>query len=282
MSKAAELHQAQIANWDGPMGEVWAASEARTDKGLIPVSNALFRLADVEPGEVVLDVGCGGGATTAQLAMDVGSTGRVVGLDVSKTLLALAEKRLDGTAQAEFLHADAATVAFPKPMFDLLFSRFGVMFFGDPVAAFTNLHRGMKPEGRLAFACWRAAADNLWVNLPLRAAMTVVPPFPRATGYEPGPFAFGDDAYVARTLTAAGFTAPKFQQLDFTMNFAGLGLDAARAVCGVGPLARILRDQPDEIKTQALAAVAEAIAPYAVGDQIQLPASVWLVTARAS
>ena len=282
MSKAAELHQAQVANWDGPMGEVWAASEARTDRSLLPVSSALFRLADVEPGEVVLDVGCGGGATTEQLAMDVGSTGRVVGLDVSKTLLGLAEKRLDGTSQAEFLHADASTVTFPRPMFDVLFSRFGVMFFGDPVAAFSNLHRAMKPEGRLAFACWRAAADNPWVSLPLRAAMTVVPPFPRATGYEPGPFAFGDDAYVARVLTEAGFTAPKFKQLDFTMNFAGLGLDAARAVCGVGPLARILRDQPDDIKAKAMAAVAEAIAPYAVGEQVHLPASVWLVTAGAS
>ena len=94
MSTQNELHQAQVANWDGPMGEVWAASEARTNKALAGVSAALFRLADVEPGEIVLDVGCGGGATTEQLAMDVGSTGRVVGLDVSKTLVAIAEHGL--------------------------------------------------------------------------------------------------------------------------------------------------------------------------------------------
>lgn len=279
MSKTAELHQAQVANWDGPMGTVWAANEARTDKALTPVSNVLFRAADIEPGEFVLDVGCGGGATTEQIAMDVGSTGRVVGLDVSTTLIALAEKRLDGTGQAEFLHADAATVAFPKPMFDVLFSRFGVMFFGDPVAAFANLHRAMKPEGRLVFACWRSAQDNGWINLPLRAAMTVLPPFDRAGPDEPGPFAFGNDARVAGILTAAGFTAPKFKQLDFTMNFPGTGLDAARAVCSAGPLARIMGEHPEDLKAKVLAAVAEILSPYVVGDRVELPASVWIVTA---
>ena len=246
------------------------------------MSNALFRLADVEPGEVVLDVGCGGGATTEQLAMDVGSTGRVVGLDVSKTLVALAEKRLDGTGQAEFIHADASTVAFPKPMFDVLFSRFGVMFFGDPVAAFANLHKAMKPEGRLAFACWRATSENPWVGIPLRAAMTVVPSFPRPGPEEPGPFAFGDDARVTRILTEAGFSTPKFKQFDFTMNFDGVGMTAALAVCGVGPLGRILRDQPEDVKAKAQAAVAEALVPFTADGVVKLPASVWLVSASVS
>lgn len=282
MSTQSELHQAQVANWDGPMGEVWAASEARTDKALVGVSAALFRLADVEPGEVVLDVGCGGGATTEQLAMDVGSTGRVVGLDVSKTLIAIAEKRLDGTGQAEFIQADASTIAFPKPMFDVLFSRFGVMFFGDPVAAFANLHKAMKPEGRLAFACWRTTSENPWVGVPLRAAMTVVPPFPRPGPEEPGPFAFGDDARVTRILTEAGFATPKFKQFDFTMNFDGVGMTAALAVCGVGPLGRILRDQPEDVKAKALGAVAEALGPFTVDGMVKLPASVWLVSAAVS
>ena len=279
MTDATDLHQAQVANWDGPMGDVWAASEARTDRALIPVSETLFRAADIEPGEAVLDVGCGGGATTAQIAMDIGSTGRVVGLDVSTTLIALAEKRLDGTSQAEFLHADASTIAFPKPMFDLLFSRFGVMFFGDPVAAFTNLHRAMKPEGRLAFACWRSAQDNVWVSLPLRAAIPILNPFRRAAGDEPGPFAFGDSNRVGKILTDSGFTNPKFKQFDFTMNFPGTGLEGAKSVCGAGPLARIFRDQPEDLRDKATAAVAELLPQYTVGDRIELPASVWIVTA---
>ncbi len=282
MSTADVLHQAQIANWDGPMGEVWAASEARSDKALRGVSTALFRVADVEPGEAVLDVGCGGGATTEQLAMDVGSTGRVVGLDVSKTLIAIAQKRLDGTGQAEFIQADASTIAFPKTMFDVLFSRFGVMFFGDPVAAFANLHKAMKPEGRLAFACWRASSDNPWVSIPLRAAMTVVPAFPRPGPEDPGPFAFGDQARVSRILTEAGFSGLKFKQFDFTMDFTGTGLDAARAVSGVGPLGRILRDQPDDVKARAMLAVADALVPFTVDDGVKLPASVWLVSGSAS
>lgn len=280
MSDAAERHQAQIEAWNGPMGAQWAAGAARTERALAPVTEALLRVAAARPGESVLDVGCGCGGSSLAFARAVGPAGRVTGVDVSAPMLEVA--RGTAVANTDYVLADAAAHDFAPAGMDLLVSRFGVMFFGDPVAAFANLRRAMKPAGRLALACWRPVADNPWVGVPLAAVAPVVPPLPRPGPDDPGPFAFGDAARVARILRAAGFGPARFEAFDFDMRFRGAPAQAAEAVALVGPAARALRGQPDEIRARGIAAIAEAIAPYARDGEVRLGGGVWLVTSPAA
>lgn len=280
MSDAAERHQAQIEAWNGPMGAQWAANEARTERTLVPVTEALLRAAAARPGETVLDVGCGCGGSSLAFARAVGPDGRVIGVDVSAPMLEVA--RGTAAANTEYVLADAAAHDFAPGSVDLLTSRFGVMFFGDPGTAFARLRRAMRPGGRLAFACWRPLADNPWVNVPLAAVAPLVPPMPRPGPDDPGPFAFGDANRVARILGAAGFGPVRFETFDFAMRFRGDPAKAAEAVALVGPASRALRGQSDEVRAQALAAIAAAIAPHAVEGEIRLGGAVWLVTAPAA
>lgn len=276
----AMLHAQQVAAWSGEVGQMWAANDARTEAGLAPVSEALLARAAPVSGEVVLDVGCGGGSTTQALAEAVGADGRVVGLDVSPPILAVARARLAGLGQVTLVEGDAAVWQAPDLRADLLFSRFGVMFFGDPVAAFANLRTMLRPGGRVAFACWRPVADNPWVLLPLQAIRGIVPPLPRPGPEDPGQFAFGDSARVTRIVEGAGFTKPEFEVFDFAFRFPADPKAAAARAAYSGPAGRALRDQPEEVCQAAEAAVAAALAPLSGGDGIVLGASVWLVTCR--
>ena len=153
------------------------------------------------------------------------------------------------------------------------------MFFGNPDAAFARLRPAMKPVGPVALAVWRKMAENPWVHIPLAAALTVVPSFPRPGPEDPGPFTFGDPARVTRILTAGGFTAPSFEKFDFEMRFPGDPLTAAVAIAAVGPASRALRDLPDDQRAAALDAIATAVAPYTSDGYIRLGAAIWLVTA---
>ncbi len=281
MSDAAEMHRRQIEAWNGPMGQQWAANEARTERNLAQVTQALLGAAKAQPGERVLDIGCGCGGSSVAFAAAVGPGGFVLGADVSAPMLEVAK----GTAPANaaYVLADAAAHAFEPAGFDLLVSRFGVMFFGDPDAAFANLRRAMKPGGRVAFACWRPLAENPWVRVPMGALRAVLPEMPKPAGAEePGPFAFGDRGRVTRILSAGGFTAPEFEAFDFDMRFPRDPAAAANAIIQVGPAGRIMREQPEAMRAAAMAAIAKAIAPFVKGDQIAMDGAVWLVTAKAS
>jgi len=280
MSDAAERHQAQIEAWNGPMGAQWAANEARTERTLRPVMEALLRVAAPATGESVLDIGCGCGGSTLAFARAVGPGGRVIGADVSAPMIEVA--RATAVPPAEFVLADAAAYDFAPASVDLLASRFGVMFFGDPDAAFAHLRRAMKPGGRVAFACWRPLAENPWVHVPLAAIAGLVPPLPRPGPEDPGPFAFGNPARVERILASGGFGHVGFEKFDFDMRFKGDPATAASAVALVGPASRALRDQPDEVRAAAIGAIATAITPHAVEGEIRLGGAVWLVTARVA
>ena len=170
MKSHHELHADQVEFWNGKAGGHWAEEQERIDAMLAPVLDMLIPQAKVKPGEAILDVGCGTGASSIELAKLVGPKGEVIGLDVSAPMLERARERGKGIANLHFIHADAAMHSFTHPVADLLFSRFGVMFFGDPAAAFTNLKRALKPGARLAFACWRKIDENKWMQIPLHAA----------------------------------------------------------------------------------------------------------------
>ena len=201
------------------MGANWAANEARTERGLAPVLEALLEWSAPRTGNRVVDVGCGAGGTTLALAQAVGPTGSVIGLDVSAVILEAARARLAETENARLELADALTWSLEGEPADLLFSRFGVMFFGDPVAAFANLRRALAPGGRFAFAAWAPIVENPWIDIPLRAALTVVPPPPPTDPTDPGQFAFADSARVRRILHDAGYGPVRQRTFDFAMRY---------------------------------------------------------------
>ena len=274
----------QIEYWNSKVGDTWARMQARLDRAFTPVTAALLSVAAPQPGEDVLDVGCGTGETTLALAGAVGDDGAATGVDISDALLARARERADELlCDADFLNADAATFD-AEPGFDLIISRFGVMFFDDPVAAFANLHRLAAPGGRLVFACWQPPAENLWATLPMQALAALLPEQPAADPHAPGPFAFADPARVEAILASAGWQDIAFDDLPFEM-VVGEGEDpiasAVQFNLRIGPAARLVRDAGPEAEAAAPAVLAAALAPYRVDDGVALPGAVWLVSAAA-
>jgi SAM-dependent methyltransferase len=282
MKSASELHEDQLAFWSGAGGARWLAEQERTDIMLAPVLEALLGHAKIRVGDAVIDVGCGCGASTMALASLVGPTGRVLGLDISPPMLGRARERSAGLGNVDFACADAAAHRFPAPVADVLFSRFGVMFFGDPVAAFANLRQALKPKGRVVFACWRAFDENLWMKVPLAAAYAHVPRLPPVGPEDPGPFAFADPERVTRILTGAGFAAPRFTPVDLMLDVAaGAGLDeAVEHSTMIGAASRALQDQPEAARAAAKASIREAFVRYLRGTKVELPGTIWLVDAE--
>jgi SAM-dependent methyltransferase len=279
---ADESNAAQIAFWNGPSGQRWAKRQEELDTLMRPVMIAALERAAVQPGEHVVDIGCGCGATTIELGTRVGPAGRVLGLDVSQPMLARAAERLPPGLPVEFVLADATTYAFPRADVDLLFSRLGVMFFGEPARAFANLRTALRPSGRLAFVCFRTPRENPWMMIPLQAAYEHVPPLPKAGPEDPGPFAFADEQRVRRILGAAGFRSIGLAPLDIELDLAsGRGLEAAVATAlAIGATSRAIEGQPAEIRSAVADAVRRVLAPHQRGLAVPLTAAVWIVTAR--
>ena len=283
MSEARERQADQVAYWNGPGAEHWVAQQAHTDTMLAPVAEAIVNHAAPQPGERVLDVGCGCGNTTLMLASRVGNGGHVTGVDISVPMLDVGRRRGADLPNIAWVIADAGQYAAAAPV-DLLFSRFGVMFFGDPTAAFANLRRAMRPGGRLGFVCWRPITENAWMQVPLHAAYGAgVPRLPKPGAEDPGPFAFADPERVTRILTGAGWSTPDFTRLDLELDIAaGGGLDAAVAqATQIGAASRALREAPEDARPAAVAAIRAALAPYASGNRVALPAAMWLVSSEA-
>ncbi len=273
---------AQVDYWNGKGAQRWASNHHRHDELLRPISERLLALADARPGEFVLDIGCGCGATTIEFAARVAPEGEALGLDVSELMLRLARERAPEDVPARFVHADAMVYEAPPGEIDLVASQFGVMFFSDPAQSFANLRTAMKPGGRLAFACWRAARDNPWLIVPLRAAAGHAPPLPETGPEDPGPFAFADEGRIRRLLRDAGFVEIEVAPENFRLDIAlGDGLDSAVEIAlELGPTSRMLEDQPETARAAAAAAIRKALEAHAVGDRVPLSAAVWFVTAR--
>jgi SAM-dependent methyltransferase len=272
----------QIAYWNGAGGQRWVDRQAAQDILLQPVADVLIDRAKIKAGERILDVGCGSGSTTFAFARAVGPTGYVTGVDISAPMLSRAREVTPPGAPAEFILADATVHPFPPDSFDLLVSRFGVMFFADPALSFANMHRAMRRSGRLAFACWRAPRENPFFMVPLQAVYQHVPKMPQVGPEDPGPFSFAPEARVQRILGAAGFSGVAMEPCDLALDLAvGRGLDAAvESGVQVGPAARALADQPPDVVAAAAKSVREALAPHAKGDTVPLDATIWIVTAK--
>ncbi len=280
MSSAEETNADQVAFWNGQGGQTWVKRQHHTDTTLTPVNEALLAFAGARPGERVIDVGCGCGAVTLDLARAVGSEGQVAGLDISGPMLAegAARAAAAGIANVDWREADAASAALGE--FDLLASAFGVMFFGDPVAAFTHMRAAASPDARMALVCWRPLGENPWIEVPMSAVAPHLPPRSKGVPNSPGMFGFANPDHVTGVLTAAGWTAPKFEPLDVALDIAaGNGLDAAvEQSTRIGAVNSWLRGQPDEIVTASVASIRAALEPHVDGDHVRLPGAMWLIS----
>jgi len=252
--------------------QAWAEMSELLDRQLSPLGLHAIEALAPAPGEVVVDIGCGAGQTVLQLAERVGPEGRVIGIDIAPLLLDVARRRADGLSQVSFLEGDAQTVALPEGSLDGVFSRFGVMAFADPAAAFANFHRMLKPPGRLAFVCWRALDENELDLLPLQAAGLEA----RA---DATPFSFADPEVLRATLQTAGFARVTLERRDEMVSSGGLDAMAS-VLMRVGPLGRILRETP-ELRAAAEPRLRAVLAEREVGGVVALSAATWVVSARA-
>lgn len=281
MSQLHEGNADQVASWNGTSGRHWVERQEFMDRLLAPVSREIFRAAALAPGMRVVDIGCGCGDTTLELVRQVTPGGSALGLDISAPMLARARERTPEGAAVDFVEADATVYGFAPQAADLLFSRFGVMFFAEPILAFANMRKSLKPGGRLAFACWRSPDDNPYFTLALDAANAILPPQPPLDLDAPGPFTFADADKVKRILTEAGFTAIALRPVDVMFDEgAGGGLDAAvESALQIGPAARALQNQPESVRAQAAAAIRTAMAAHETPEGVMVPGKIWIVTA---
>ncbi len=268
----------QVEYWNSAAGETWVRYQDQLDRQIAPLGRAAMRALSPVAGERILDIGCGCGQTSLELGVAVGAQGAVTGVDISQLMLGLARTRPlpSGAAAPVFVEADAQTAELGR--FDAAFSRFGVMFFADPVAAFRNIRAALKPAGRIAFACWRPMAENIWMRAPLEAALPFLPEQPPADPLAPGPFAFADPERLRGILGEAGFKDVSIAPHDDMIGSGGIEASVELAL-RVGPLARALREAPEVgavLDAPMRAALARYLTPEGV---VRMPAAIWVVTA---
>jgi SAM-dependent methyltransferase len=275
------MNDEQIAFWNGPAGQRWTEEQVALDRALAAFGRGVLDRAGASPREHVLDIGCGCGDSALALADRVGAGGSVLGIDISTQMLARARDRARDRANLTFVHGDAAALAFPR-RFDLLFSRFGVMFFEDPIAAFTHVRGAAASGGRLAFVCWRAYEENPWASVPLNAVRRLIPEVAPPSGDGPGPYAFADAARVEQILSSAGFHDVACDRFDADVVLSDGELeDAVQFAVNAGPASRLIVRASPEVQARATDEVRRVLEPIRTASGFALPGSSWLVTARA-
>ncbi len=273
----------QIAEWNGALGQRWVTMQREFDRIVVPFGDGALKVAAPQPGERVIDIGCGCGDTSMEIARIVGKAGAVLGIDVSTPMLEVARSRsaLIDCAHLAFREGDASEASLPTNT-DLLFSRFGVMFFSQPTQALSHLRRSLRAGGRCVFVCWRAPRDNAWAMVPLsaaRAAMGVTPA--PADPNAPGPFAFADEQRLRAILSGAGFGAVDVQRFDAALPIGATPRSAAEAAVQIGPASRFVREAGIEHLPIIVDAVERALGPFAAADgRVSLSGSTWIVSVR--
>jgi protein-L-isoaspartate O-methyltransferase len=270
-------NEKQIAYWNDVAGPKWVKIGDAMDARFAGMNEVLLARAAARPGESVLDIGCGTGTTARPLAALVAPGGHVTGIDVSVPMLGVARER---GGDVSYLEADAQTHDFGGQKFDLLTSRFGVMFFTDPFAAFRNLHGALAPDGRLCFVCWAPLAENPHWQIPFDIVRGHLGEPEARHPHAPGPLAFSDAGYVEDILAGAGFS--EIAVAPTPVRVIGKSLDEeARVACFLGPAGALLDEKHAgaDIREVIQAEVAAAIARFRTDDGMSLPATVFVVTA---
>jgi SAM-dependent methyltransferase len=277
----ADANAEQREYWNSDDSREWVDEPDRFDEMLEPFGIRALAVADIRPGDRVLDVGCGNGALTIEAAVRAGADGSATGIDLSEPMLATARARAAelGLRNTTFVVADAQVAALGGP-FDVATSRFGIMFFDDPDAAFANIVGSLAPDGRVAFACWRPVTENEWVTVQAAAVAEHVPLPDILAGDGPGPFRYGDPAALLASLERAGVRDAVAEPFDTTLLLGGRGSreDMMRYVEHNGMTRRLLGDAEPEQKQRALASVREALTPFVTEEGVRLGAATWIVS----
>ena len=279
MSDILIANRDQAAHWNDRAGQTWAELSDSLDRVLAPFVPLLMdEVAPVE-GQCILDVGCGSGAVTRAAAMLAGPRGRALGVDISAPLIAAARVRSAEAGDADFLEADAQTHRFAPQSFDAIVSRFGVMFFADPVAAFRNLHEAARPGATLACAAWRSAAENDFMTAAERAAAPFLPELPPREEDAPGQFGFADGERVRWILAEAGWKDVEVRPIDVAcaMSVEELKLYGAR----MGPLGALLPTLDEATQAEVLGRAQAAMRPYVEDGVARFSAACWLILAKS-
>lgn len=275
-------NEQQIASWDGAVGQQWVAEAERYERMNRHFGERIVAVLDAEPGERILDVGCGNGALALDIAPLVLPDGWVIGVDISGPMLDNARTRAlrAPVGNVSFEKGDAQIHPLPEGSLDGVVSSFGVMFFDDPVAAFANVRRAVKPGGRVVFTCWRELLRNEWIMVPAGAALSHVPMPELGEPGGPGPFSLSDPETVRSVLHDAGFHDVQLEEVVAPMTM-GDSVDDAVAFMQHSDMAdALMKDVSDETAARAWAAVADALEPHVVGHGVELNGSAWLVRAR--
>ena len=280
MSETVAANSDQITYWNEQGGRTWAELGDLLDRQIEDVGLRGIEALSPKPGERILDIGPGGGRTSLLIAERVGPQGRVLGVDVSRPMLEIARRRAAaaGAANLSFAEGDAQTFAFEPAAFDGAFSRFGVMFFADPTAAFANVLGALRPGGRLAFVCWRSLGENPWMTAPIAAAASLLPPAPPPAPGGPGPFAFADADHVRGILSGAGFGDVSLSSVNMPIGGNSLE-DSVTLAMRVGPLGGRLRELP-QLAEPVREAVRKSLEANVSNGAVWMPGAIWIVTAR--
>jgi SAM-dependent methyltransferase len=266
--------------WNGPGADAWIGSRNVLDAMFRPIETMLVDAVRATGARRVLDVGCGTGSTTLAIAEALGDDGSTLGLDLSEPMIAVATSRATELGSpARFLAADAATHPFAAGEFDLIVSRFGVMFFADPVAAFANLRRAAQPGAGTFLVTWRSPAENPFMTTAERAAAALMPDFPKRRSDGPGQFGLADPDHVHGILSAAGWRDVALAPVDVACAFPAEEL--RQFATRLGPLGTALRGVDAELAARVSEAVMAAFGTYVVGDEVRFTAACWVVRARA-
>jgi SAM-dependent methyltransferase len=281
--EATGANAGMIEFWNSTAGDRWTSLQEVMDPTLAPLGEAAMDALSIASGDRVIEIGCGCGGTTLELARRVGAAGRVLGVDVSEPMLARAAERVaaSGDLPVDLELADAAAHEFPAAAFDAVFSRFGVMFFIDPAAAFANIRSALRPGGRLGFVCWRTLKENPWATIPIDVATNYVDPPQRAGPEDPGPFSFRDPDRIRRILGTAGFEAIEVAPLNIALDYGTTLEGATMMTMRLGPISNAILEAPEDIQRKIADDMAEALRPKLGADGVFLDSGCWVVTANA-
>jgi len=278
MNATHDAQSEQTARWNGPAGRAWVEAQHVLDRLFTPFEDLLVEAVRATSVRSVLDVGCGTGSTTIAIARSLDGTGRSLGVDISEPMITLARARAEQErVPAAFVIADAQVYAFEPASVDMFVSRFGVMFFSDPVQAFANLRRAAREGAQLRLIAWRSAAENPFMTTAERAAAPLLPNLPPRRPDGPGQFAFADRDSVHAILNHSGWSGIDIRPIDVDCSLGEQ--DLSRYVTKLGPVGLLLQDADEATRARVAESIRGAYDPYVHGDQVRFTAACWMISA---